>query len=111
MNEEPIPFLYPVVAGETLQVQDLLLILLDTYNAPPLSDESMRNIFALNSKGELVWQIATPFSPGTGEALPNGFTGLRLAADGSVRASTWNGPHFKINLEDGSLECLNINPY
>jgi hypothetical protein len=111
INGKAIAFQYPVVERETLQVQDLLLILLDTYNAPRLSEEAVQNIFALNAEGECVWQVAAPFSPVTGEALPNGFTGMRLTAEGEVRAAVWNGPYFQINLADGSLTPLNITPY
>lgn len=84
---------------EVLTVSDRILVRLNIE-----SGSGNRNIFCLNERGEVLWQIqdSDTYRPG----LPKSeapFTGMRVTEDGKVRVSNWDSHGYELDMETGRL--------
>jgi len=63
-----------------------------------------RNIFCLNERGDVLWQIQDSDTYRAG--LPKSdspFTGIRITDDGKIRVSNWDSHGYEVNIETGRL--------
>ncbi len=75
-------------------------------NYDELDGDECRNVFAVNDKGEVVWQIEkAPCENRTadGEVIPQSFTDVWISKEGTLKAFAPMGFCFDINVETGKL--------
>ncbi len=69
--------------------------------------DKCRNVFAVNDKGEVVWQIEKspyerPGPYGSGETIPNPFTNIGITKNGQLKAFA-SSFLFDVDIETGKL--------
>ncbi len=85
--------------AEYLIVENRVLIRLNIE-----SQTGNRNIFCLNERAEILWQIqdSDTYRPGLGKSEAP-FTGMRITEDGKVRVSNWDSHGYDLDIETGKL--------
>jgi hypothetical protein len=80
------------------------LVLLDVLGMAAIYpvEEQNRNVFLLNPRGEVVWRVA--YHEGIDGGDP--FVGMTVSGDAKIVGGTWEGWHFEIGPEDGSVKKL-----
>ncbi len=87
---------------------NLAVFILDVFDKSiPNTDEFNRNIFAVNDKGEVVWQIEKspherPGPYGSGETIPNPFTGMIVDETGQLKVGDASFS-YDVDIETGKL--------
>lgn len=82
---------------KAIELGELLIVMLLSTEEERLN----RNILAINSKGEIVWQIQE--SPHGGNYVSKPFTNMWLSSKGELIAGNWNGVDYKVSIESGKL--------
>ncbi|MBW4590127.1 hypothetical protein G7B40_039835 [Aetokthonos hydrillicola Thurmond2011] len=102
VNDTLVPFKYPVDDRETIQVEDLLLVVLYTGAFPEgfiglkRGDEDYgRNVYAVNKDGKIVWRIQR-------DVWSDTVIGLTVHEDGAIVIGTDMDRFHLLNLADGT---------
>jgi len=96
-------FKFPI--REVLEIQGRLIVRLDTLGRKDINtEEKNRNIFCLNERGDILWQIQDPdtYPPGFPKS-DSPFVGMRLTKDGKLRATSWDSHAYDVDIETGTL--------
>ena len=96
---------FPFDVWETLQVGKKLLVLLDTLGRRDIPKETKnRNIFCLNERGDILWQIQDPVETfSIKKPDDNPFVGINVFEGRRLVATTWKGFYYDVDLETGKL--------
>lgn len=90
---------------EALEIKDRMLVLLSTPGRKDISKETKnRNIFCLNERGDILWQIqdqVETFSVKIPDDNP--FVGIDVFEGKRLVATTWKGYYYDVDLETGKL--------
>ncbi|MBI3313950.1 MAG: hypothetical protein HYZ83_06920 [Candidatus Omnitrophica bacterium] len=89
---------------ELILFQNRALVLIDTLGKKNATTEKNRNVFCLNEKAELLWQIQDPdtFRPGLSKS-ESPFTGIYIDKEGRLRARNWDSHGYAIDVNTGEL--------
>lgn len=84
---------------KTIEVENKIFVLIESYKNPYKN----RNVFCLNAKAEVMWQIQDPDNLSTNQKSSSAaFTDLKKV-DEKVIAWTWDGYRFDIDMQNGQL--------
>ena len=63
-----------------------------------------RNIFCLNERGDVLWQIQDPdtYPPGFPKS-DSPFVGVRITKDNKLRATSWDSHGYEVDINTGML--------
>lgn len=107
INDTLVPFKYPIDAGETIQVEDLLLVVLYTGAFPEgfiglkRGDEDYgRNVYAVNKDGQIVWRIQR-------DSYGDSVGRISVDEDGTIFIGTDMDRFHILNLADGTTTYKN----
>lgn len=64
-----------------------------------------RNIFCLNERGDVLWQIKDPnlYRVAGSKETDAAFVGMRITKDNKLRATSWNSFTYDVDIETGAL--------
>lgn len=82
------------------------LVLLDMLDAPPEVPQAdvENNLYRVDPKGGNIWQVS-----GAGAVYPRSpFSGMALDDNGNLVAYKWDGGQFRINMETGFAEPVQL---
>ncbi len=91
-----------------IPTEKIAVILLGMSHMDKEKYDKCRNVFAVNDKGEVVWQIEKspyehPGPYGSGETIPNPFTGMIVDENGQLKVGDGGGWSFDVDIETGKL--------
>ena len=79
----------------------VLLDMLAAAKITPIEDVN-RNVFKLDQKGQIIWQISTPV--GIYERTP--YTNVYLDSTGKLKAYCWDGMEYEIDIDTGEVQAV-----
>lgn len=92
----------PYAVDEILECGNSLVIRVE----PPVGSIFNRNVFAVTSQGDVLWQIAE--SPhGTQADKP--YVGIAHDKDGGLVAANWNGVDYSVDMRCGAITTKAFN--
>ena len=81
--------------------KDKYIVLVDTTENPAIQKKyNMKNIFCVNSFNEIIWQVS--IKEENKIAMQDTFMYVELASDGSLKADTFFGIEYSIDIDSGN---------
>ena len=91
---------------DVLVSDQIVLVLIETYDLPPDHPYRGRNVFALDRNGDLIWQIEESggkIEDKTGKEVPESYMEIRKSAENHIRVFQISGYSYDVDSNTGRI--------